>query len=92
MQMIKDAPVAVEVVVTAVEAVAVDIAAEAVAVDTAAEGAALASAEVVATEAEVVGTVAEAALTWALDRRYPVRLQGRLPAAMPCARHPAARP
>lgn len=87
-----------EVVVTAVEAVAVDIAAEAVAVDTAAEGAALASAEalgtvaeVVATEAEVVGTVAGAALTWALDRRYPVRLQGRLPAAMPCARHPAAR-
>jgi hypothetical protein len=49
-------------------------------------------AEVVATEAEVVGTVAEAALTWALDRQYPVRLQGRLPAATPCARHPAARP
>jgi hypothetical protein len=73
--------VVVEAVATAGEVEAT----EAAAVDTAAEGAALAS-------AEVVGTVAEAALTWALDRRYPVRLQGRLPAATSCARHPAAHP
>lgn len=83
------AEVAVDMLRAAAEGMVAVVAEGMVAVDML--RAAVAAAAVLAS-AEVVGTAAEAALTWALDRRYPVRLRGRLPAATSNARYPAARP